>query len=103
MEYLQANPGESEETAWDSSRPELSYTGRQLDELSLPTSARADYGWRCTAGGSVFETLGEAHPAWPTTNVRRRCQTDPRAHWRVFGGADAAKRRVNLGTPRLPR
>jgi len=35
MEYLQANVGESEESAWKRLRPKLSYTGRQLDEVLL--------------------------------------------------------------------
>ena len=40
MEYLQAQSGEDEETAWRRLRPKLSYTGRQLDEVFiLPPSA----------------------------------------------------------------
>lgn len=35
LEYLQTHPGEDEETAWRRLRPKLSYTGRQLDEVSL--------------------------------------------------------------------
>jgi len=35
MEFLQAQPGEDEDTAWKRLRPKLSYTGRQLDEVSL--------------------------------------------------------------------
>lgn len=35
MEYLQAQPGEDEETAWRRLRPKLSFTGRQLDEVFL--------------------------------------------------------------------
>ena len=35
MEYLQAQPGEDEDTAWKRLRPKLSYTGRQLDEVFL--------------------------------------------------------------------
>jgi hypothetical protein len=35
MEYLQALPGEDEDTAWKRLRPKLSYTGRQLDEVFL--------------------------------------------------------------------
>ncbi|NJJ59488.1 MULTISPECIES: DUF499 domain-containing protein [unclassified Pseudomonas] len=33
MEFLQAQPGEDEETAWRRLRSKLSYTGRQLDEV----------------------------------------------------------------------
>jgi hypothetical protein len=40
LEYLQANAGEDEETAWKRLRSKLSFTGRQLDEiLLLPPSA----------------------------------------------------------------
>lgn len=35
LEYLQTQPGEDEDTAWRRLRPKLSYTGRQLDEVSL--------------------------------------------------------------------
>ncbi len=35
MEYLQAQPGEDEESAWRRLRPKLSFTGRQLDEVFL--------------------------------------------------------------------
>lgn len=35
MEFLQAQPGEDEETAWKRLRPKLSSTGRQLDEVFL--------------------------------------------------------------------
>ena len=35
MEFLQAYPGDDEETTWRRLRPKLSYTGRQLDEIFL--------------------------------------------------------------------
>ena len=35
LEYLQAQPGEDDDTAWKRLRPKLSYTGRQLDEVFL--------------------------------------------------------------------
>jgi hypothetical protein len=35
MEYLQAQPGEDEDTAWKRMRPKLSDTGRRLDEVFL--------------------------------------------------------------------
>lgn len=47
MEFLQAQPGEDEETAWRRLRPKLSYTGRQLDEVfvmepsAVPTTGGA--------------------------------------------------------------
>lgn len=40
MEYLQAQAGEDEDSAWKRLRPKLAYTGRQLDEIFLlPPSA----------------------------------------------------------------
>jgi len=40
LEYLQAQAGEDEETAWKRLRPKLAFTGRQLDEVFLlPPSA----------------------------------------------------------------
>lgn len=40
MEYLQAQAGEDEDTAWKRLRPKLAFTGRQLDEVFLlPPSA----------------------------------------------------------------
>ena len=35
LEYLQTQPGEDENSAWQRLRPKLSYTGRQLDEVLL--------------------------------------------------------------------
>ena len=35
MEYLQAQSGEDEDTAWKRLRPKLAFTGRQLDEVFL--------------------------------------------------------------------
>lgn len=54
LEYLQAHPGEDEDTAWKRLRPKLSYTGRQLDEVFLmePSAVPA-------TGGST------AHPTPP--------------------------------------
>jgi hypothetical protein len=52
MEYLQAQAGEDEESAWRRLRPKLAYTGRQLDEVFLlPPSAVP------TTGGSIPATV----------------------------------------------
>ena len=48
LEYLQAQPGEDEETAWKRLRPKLSYTGRQLDEVFLMEPSAVP-----TTGGST--------------------------------------------------
>jgi hypothetical protein len=72
MEYLQAHPGEDEDTAWKRLRPKLSYTGRQLDEVFLlqPSAAPTTGGTTPPmppAGdpnGGLFG--GTTPPAWPT-------------------------------------
>ena len=48
LEYLQAQPGEDEDTAWKRLRSKLSYTGRQLDEVFLMASSAAP-----STGGST--------------------------------------------------
>ena len=48
LEYLQAQPGEDEDTAWKRLRPKLSYTGRQLDEVFLMEPSAVP-----TTGGST--------------------------------------------------
>jgi hypothetical protein len=48
LEYLQAQPGEDEDTAWKRLRPKLSYTGRQLDEVLLMEPSAVP-----TTGGST--------------------------------------------------
>lgn len=51
LEYLQAQPGEDEDTAWKRLRPKLSYTGRQLDEVFLMEPSAVP-----TTGGSAQPT-----------------------------------------------
>ena len=60
MEYLQALPGEDEETAWLRLRPKLGYTGRQLDEVfilppsAVPTTGGTIPGPEPTGNASIF-------------------------------------------------
>jgi hypothetical protein len=59
MEYLQAHPGEDEETAWKRLRPKLSLTGRHLDDVfvMLPSAVPS-------TGGTVPQApLPPAGPA----------------------------------------
>jgi Protein of unknown function (DUF499) len=62
---LQANPGESDESAWRRIRPSLGYTGRQLDEIFLLMPSANP-----TTGGSDLElspgTAGPDISAGPT-------------------------------------
>jgi hypothetical protein len=72
LEYLQSLPGEDEELAWKRLRPKLSYTGRQLDEVTLMVpSGGADNGWRSSASspsrprrGCWFVWGERAGPSW---------------------------------------
>ena len=56
MEYLQAQSGEAEETAWKRLRPKLAYTGRQLDEVFLLSPSAVP----STGGGSMPSPIGGA-------------------------------------------
>ncbi len=56
MEYLQAQAGEDEDTAWRRLRPKLAYTGRQLDEVFLLQPS------------AVPSTGGATPPAPPSTS-----------------------------------
>ena len=69
LEYLQAQPGEDEETAWRRLRPKISYTGRQLDEVFLLQPS------------AVPTTGGAASPAVPQTGDTGG----------LFGGGDTAQ------------
>lgn len=70
MEYLQALPGEDEESAWKRLRPKLPYTGRHLDEvfLMLPAALPA------TGGGAVAPA---AVPPKPTSLLDEDRQLPP--------------------------
>lgn len=60
-EYLQALPGEDEDTAWKRLRPKLSYTGRQLDEVFLlQPSAVPSTGGATIQPASTIETTGDS-------------------------------------------
>jgi hypothetical protein len=57
MEYLQAQAGEDEETAWKRLRPKLAFTGRQLDEVFLlPPSAVPSTGGSSPVPPAAAET-----------------------------------------------
>lgn len=57
LEYLQVQPGESEDAAWRRLKAKLAFTGRQLDEIILlsPSAVPA-------SGGSIPTTPGPASP-----------------------------------------
>jgi hypothetical protein len=113
LEFLQAKPGEDEDTAWHRLRSKLSYTGRQLDEVRLlepsavPTTGgttgtppTADSG--STAGGGLFGGGTIAPP--PTTggpSVPGGSTTSPTGGGIFSGGSSGGtnKPRIALNNP----
>ena len=109
MEYLQAQPGEDEETAWRRLRPKLSYTGRQLDEVFLmePSAAPTTGGTTppapqppASGDGGLFgggSTLPPGGVSEPPAGV----QPAPIPSGGIFGGAPStgSKPRVPLSNP----
>lgn len=66
-EFLQAQPGEDEDTAWKRLRSKLPHTGRQLEEilLLLPSAVPAVGGTMVVAGGSETNTGVKEPPPTP--------------------------------------
>jgi energy-coupling factor transporter ATP-binding protein EcfA2 len=107
MEYVQAEPGEDEETAWRRMRPKLSLTGRQLDEVFLlfPSAVPATGGVRPPTVPSTeppsrpeqipydserpiqhtFEPVDDTIPVQPVGDI--------------FGGASRTRSRVRHSNP----
>lgn len=106
LEYLQANPGEDEETAWRRLRPKLSYTGRQLDEVFLLNPSAVP-----TTGGSVpvVPTGGvpgglfggdQVMPGAAPTVTAGATPVSPEAAGGIFGAPSGTqKQRVILSAP----
>jgi Protein of unknown function (DUF499) len=106
-EYLQAQSGEDEDSAWRRLRPKLSLTGRQLDEVFLlPPSAVPATGGTVvvipptTPTGGLFG--GEQLPGTPPTEGQsptdNTCTTPPVGP-DIFGGSASSKPRVSLSNP----
>jgi len=108
MEFLQAQPGEDEETAWRRLRPKLSYTGRQLDEVfvmepsAVPTTGGATPPVPPPAGdpaGGLFG--GTTSPAGGDT-PSGGFTTPPPSGGGIFGGepgTSGGKPRIALNNP----
>ncbi len=108
LEFLQAQPGEDDETAWKRLRPKLSYTGRQLDEIFLlepsavPTTggttppvtppSGGEGGGLFGGGGTPPPPGGETPPGGPTP---------PPGGGGIFGGGStgSGKPRIALNNP----
>lgn len=110
MEFLQAQPGEDEDTAWKRLRPKLSYTGRQLDEVFLlqpsavPTTGGTPPPTPPTgspSGGDLFG--GGTNPSTPPAGDNPIPGGDiPPTGGDIFGGSGTApggKPRVSLNNP----
>jgi hypothetical protein len=114
LEYLQAQPGEDEESAWKRLRPKLFYTGRQLDEVSLmePSAVPATGGTapptpqppQPPTGGLEGDSLygSGTTPPSPSMGVETTQESYPSASG-IFGGSagtgTGGKPRIQLGNP----
>ncbi len=92
-EYVQAQPGESEEDAWQRLRPKLPYTGRQLNEviLLLPSAVPA-------TGGSLSGGVPADGPPSPPQPSRGDSGGAPPPDG-IFGGKAPTAPRVPLNSP----
>lgn len=105
LEYLQAQPGEDEDTAWRRLRPKLSYTGRQLDEVFLlqPSAVPTTGGGASPAApqagdtGGLFGGGNAGQPAPPIGGVEPGAPVSGG----IFNGGDSTvgKPRVTLNNP----
>jgi hypothetical protein len=107
-EYVQAEPGEQEETAWRRMKPKLSVTGRQLDEvfLMLPSAVPATGGSTPPAPNMV-ESAAVVYPSDGTSPdpVRETQALDgytPATSdgiGSIFGGGPSIRTRVRHSNP----
>jgi hypothetical protein len=105
-EYLQAQPGEDEDSAWRRLRPKLSFTGRQLDEVFLlPPSAVPATGGTVVVIPPTTPTglfSGEQLPGTPPTEGQSptdNAGTTPSVGPDIFGGSASSTPRVSLSNP----
>ncbi len=112
MEYLQAQPGEDEDTAWKRLRPKLSYTGRQLDEVFLlvPSAVPSTGGATPAplippgdpAGGGLFGGTTPTPPLIAGEPAPGGFTTSAPTGGGIFGGGSTptgSKPRVSLNNP----
>lgn len=113
MEFLQAHPGDDEETTWKRLRPKLSYTGRQLDEVFLlePSAVPTTGGTNPPAppitgdtnGGGLFSggAISPVAPSGGDTTPGGHTTSSPTGGG-IFGGeppTTGGKPRVSLNNP----
>jgi len=115
MEFLQAQPGEDEETAWRRLRSKLSYTGRQLDEVfvmepsAVPTTGGAAPPLVSPAGdstgGGLFGSAGitpSPTPPGVSNAPSGGFTSNPPSGGGIFGGepnTPGGKPRIALNNP----
>jgi hypothetical protein len=110
-DFLQAQPGEDEDTSWLRLRPKLPYTGRQLDEVfvmepsAVPTTGGATPPAPPPAGdpagGSLFGGTPSPPPP-PGGETTPGGGTPPPSGGGIFGGgagAPSGKPRIALNNP----
>lgn len=113
LEFLQAKPGEDEDTAWNRLRSKLSYTGRQLDEVRLlepsavpstggATPTQPPTGGAGVTGGDLFGGGTTVVPP-PTAggNTLPGGVTPPPTSSGIFGGSagGSSKPRIAFNNP----
>ena len=111
LEFLQAHPGEDEDTAWKRLKPKLHYTGRQLDEVFLlepsavPTTGGTTPPAPPPVGGSTGGGLVGGEPPPPPViglTPPGGFTTPPPTGGGLFGGGSAgtaSKPRIALSNP----
>lgn len=113
LEFLQAKPGEDEDTAWHRLRSKLSYTGRQLDEIRLlepsavpttggTTGTSPPAGGGSTTGGGLFGGGTTALPPTAGGTSVPGGPTTPPTGGGIFGGGSSggsSKPRIALNNP----
>jgi hypothetical protein len=110
LEFLQAQPGDDEDSAWKRLRPKLSYTGRQLDEvfLLLPSAVPTTGGTTPTVpppgepiGGGLFGGGTTTQSPIASEPVPVGGVTPTPAGGAIFGGGatSGSKPRISLNNP----
>ncbi len=111
MELLQAHSGEDDDLAWKRLRPKLSYTGRQLDEITLllPSAAPSTGGsapatpqpGAAPQGDGLFGNPTAVSPVHDEGSKDDAGQGTPPPPASIFGGGSAAgtKARTPFSTP----
>lgn len=108
MEYVQAEPGEDEHSAWGRMRPKLSLTGRQLDEvlLLLPSAVPTTGGTfpsQLPSSGPTLQpeqtSIGSYQPSQRTFDSNDGIDKPPLPTGDIFGGQSGSRTRTRYSNP----